>query len=707
MGGDDAPTEELIAGERSEPRVVEHPRPAVGERVAERYELLAVLGSGAFGTVYKAYDHEMRETLALKFLGAASSLQREELRREVRAARSVSHPGVVRIFDLVVDGERTALSMELVEGPTLEALLDEAGGHLDAPSVEALARDLALALGAIHDAGIVHRDLKPSNVMFRRGAPVIMDFGICSEEAIRAPRGDGEPLGPVAKLLGTPLYMAPEHLEGRALTPATDLYALGLVLYEAASGELPHSPAPAADLTTLWKLRMEPPPPLPPGAAPVAPALDAAIARCLDPRPERRFPSATAFLAAWDDENRGPRPPPRGRRRLLALGAFAAILAVAVPWIAAHRAHVRPSWAVPAGAPRVVPATTPEPPAGVPLLPDTGRPHVVLLGVSSGNDALGVALEALWRAELLTMDGVTTVTEQRAQRLRADLPAALSRSPDDALRAHTPAHVYLGGEVRSKDEQFLVRVTAHDFAGVRRAESEAQGASAFDALERAVTELRRRLGWAPATAADAAAARAVLPSREDQAMRFASAMVHLRAGERDAARRLLEEVAGEQPDHAVTLAHLATLHAAGGDLARAAARWGQAEAGLTAVPTALGAELRAARWEAEGRGEDAVRAFRPVLDADPSSSTKRLRFATLLLGAGRPAEARRVLGEAVVPRWDTAGLTELRLLTCRAWRAEGHAAEATRAAEEALALAEARGAKSDAADARACGASSP
>jgi Tol biopolymer transport system component len=213
--------------------------------LGDRYRLIDELGRGGEGVVYRAHDLKADAEVALKLLphDDSSEVRLLRFRRELQMARKVTHPNVVRIHDLVELPGRFGLSMELVDGESLERRIER--GALPRDEVVALAMDLARALAAAHEAGVVHRDLKPSNVLLRArgGRAVVTDFGVSRalENDADGPRpmSDATPIQLTREgaLIGTPLYMAPEQLEGRTdVGPTADVYAFGLVVWEAATG---------------------------------------------------------------------------------------------------------------------------------------------------------------------------------------------------------------------------------------------------------------------------------------------------------------------------------------------------------------------------------------------------------------------------------------------------------------------------------------
>ena len=274
-------------GNRLQP-ASDQPRTA-GAIFAGRYRIVGLLGRGGMGEVYRADDLKLAQSVALKFLAAGVATDPAALARfhnEVRVARQVSHPNVCRIYDLAeVDGQ-PFLSMEYVDGEDLSSLLRRIG-RLPADKAVQSARQLCAGLAAAHDLGVLHRDLKPANIMLDgRGAVKITDFGI-ADFAGRIQRGD---------LAGTPAYMAPEQLTGGPATRSTDLYALGLVLFEMFTGAPAFAPGSAADRARVSR---DSPPPTPSNALPeIDPAVERVIVRCLDPDPARRPASARVVGAA-------------------------------------------------------------------------------------------------------------------------------------------------------------------------------------------------------------------------------------------------------------------------------------------------------------------------------------------------------------------------------------------------------------------------
>jgi hypothetical protein len=266
------------------------PRFVPGTTLADRYRIVSPLGKGGMGEVYRAEDLKLGQTVALKFL-PRSLLQAqdalERFRREVRLARQVSHPNVCRVFDLgEVNGE-TFLTMEYVDGEDLASLIRRIG-RLPPDKALDIGKQMCAGLGAAHELGIIHRDLKPANIMLDgRGRVRITDFGLASLLL----EGNGPDAG-----AGTPAYMSPEQLRGSELTPQSDLYSLGLVLYETLTGK---RPVEASTVEEMVRHR-EKSAPTPPSqyVKEIDPLLERVMLRCLERDPAKRPASALQVAAA-------------------------------------------------------------------------------------------------------------------------------------------------------------------------------------------------------------------------------------------------------------------------------------------------------------------------------------------------------------------------------------------------------------------------
>lgn len=258
---------------------VDHGRFAPGTMIAGRFRVIELAARGGMGEVYRAEDLKIGETVALKFLPRGLSQDREWLERlldEVRVARNVAHPNVCRVYDVDEAGGDHFLSMEYVDGETMSALLGRIGRFPPKKAAE-LAQQLCAGLAAIHDQGILHRDLKPSNLMIdERGVLKVTDFGLAVGGEVRGMRAAA----------GTPGYVAPESIAGRESTVRSDIYALGLVLYELFTGVPAYRAGPGENLLRLQSTQDPSAPSL--INPEIRPNVERAIMACLERDPAER-----------------------------------------------------------------------------------------------------------------------------------------------------------------------------------------------------------------------------------------------------------------------------------------------------------------------------------------------------------------------------------------------------------------------------------
>ncbi len=314
----------------------DNPRLTPGELLAGRFTILRFIAQGGMGAVYEASDVKLRSGVALKVIRgriATDATAMERFRREVLLARRVSHPNVCRVYELY-DGTTAAgvpihfLTMQLLDGETLSQRLARAGRLTTAEALP-LVRQLCDGLAAAHAEGVIHRDFKSGNVMLVASGEgsgestssarvVITDFGIALALHARSTDAASEPLTGGNGILGTPEYMAPEQVSGEPVTKATDIYALGVVLYEMVTGKLPFT-GDTPLVTAAKRLREAPPSP-----EATTPGLDgrwsSTVLRCLAREPERRFKSALDILPELE----------RPRRRWPRWASVGAVLLAAV-----------------------------------------------------------------------------------------------------------------------------------------------------------------------------------------------------------------------------------------------------------------------------------------------------------------------------------------------------------------------------------------
>ena len=266
--------------------------PAPGA-LAERYEVLGELGRGGMGVVYKARDKETGGVVALKVLQAEIAARPDVIERfksELLLARKITHKNVCRTHELLRFGDTVVISMEYVEGESLRAVLRRFGGVPLRRGLE-WTTQICSALAEAHAQGVVHRDLKPENILIARDSSAkVMDFGIAHSLESQATATA------MATIIGTPAYMSPEQAEGKPVDHRTDIYALGLVLYEMFTGRQAfHSDTPIGMLTA----RLQDTPPPPSSVEPDLPdRIDRAIQKCLERKPDKRFQSVSDLEAA-------------------------------------------------------------------------------------------------------------------------------------------------------------------------------------------------------------------------------------------------------------------------------------------------------------------------------------------------------------------------------------------------------------------------
>ncbi|MCA8926075.1 MAG: protein kinase, partial [Planctomycetes bacterium] len=293
-------------------------KPGAFPRKFGDYTLRGVLGRGGMSTVFRAHDPSLSREVALKVCtpGAASAEESQRLVREGRVLAQIRHPHLVTLLDAGEHHGAAYLVMELIQGETLEDRLRRAGPLPLEEAVDLVVK-LAHALGALHARGIVHRDVKPANVLLTpEGEPLLTDLGLAQGDALSR-------LTETGVCVGTPAYLAPEQIRRSRTTPAADVYALGVLLYEQLSGRLPFTHA--EPLALLHAHLSQKPPPLRGVAQEVSPELEGVVARCLAKSAEERFLDGEALATALEQvgwrQGRGP-----GREaRLLVVGALLAL----------------------------------------------------------------------------------------------------------------------------------------------------------------------------------------------------------------------------------------------------------------------------------------------------------------------------------------------------------------------------------------------
>ncbi|MFN7986790.1 MAG: protein kinase [Thermoanaerobaculia bacterium] len=648
---------------------------AEGSVIAERYRVVRFIARGGMGEVYEAEDLALGGRVALKTI--LPSLEEgteyvERFKREIHVARHVTHPNVCRIYDLGVHRgappvpggpappELLFLTMELLHGTTLSERLRY--GPMTTTEALPLVVQMAAGLHAAHEAGVVHRDFKSANVMLvppqKEGRPprvVITDFGLAR------PAASSESLASISdagSVLGTPAYMAPEQVAGRPATPAADLYALGVVVYEMVTGTRPFD-GPSPFLVAARRLT-EPPPPPSLHVADLDPAWEEAILRCLKVDPAERFPSATDFSAALGGEavrfsgsafHRAapgtatvflPKAAARSRSRLAARVALA-FLGVAVVVGGARAIHGpwgRPGPALPAAAaPTPAPAVRP------------ARRSVAILGLkvaTPGPDAswLPTALGELLATQLGAGEELRLVPASDVREAERGLgwKAADSVPGTDLgkLRAALGADLLVAGScsVTGDGPARLARLEvevldARTGAAVGSSATTGSETHLVDLVSRAGHDLRVALGLPEATPAQALGVEASFPASPAAQRRYAEGLAQLRLPDPPTAKATLEKAVALEPKHPMPRTALAEAWSALGYADRARAEARQAAADSAALPDELRLGVEARLHEAAKAWTEAATSYQALLDRHPDDLDSGLRLAAAQVFAGK------------------------------------------------------------------------
>ncbi len=532
-----------------------------GQTLAGRFRIVRFLGQGGMGEVYEAEDLELNEQLALKTIrpeiaGDEDALAR--FKREIHLARRVTHGNVCRIFDLFRHQPPEPaqpinfLTMELLRGETLSARLRRTGAMPVADAIP-IVRQMAAALDAAHQANVIHRDFKSANVMLAAaregsGSPlraVVTDFGLARQQ----PSVGDDSTTSVSRMpgmRGTPAYMAPEQVRGENITTVADIYALGVVMFEMVTGRRPFGGD--TPLATALK-RLEEPPPSPRTLVPdLAPRWEAAILRCLERDPARRFARASEVVEALEEA--APAPAPSLGRRRWAMAALVLFgIAAGVFFARLPREEVKSE------------------PAGV-----RARRAVAVLGFKdlSGRPAsawLSTALSEMLTTELAAGETLRTVPGETVARARIELAlaAADSYGTDTLARIRRNlgadlvvlgSYVALGepsgGQIRL-DLRLQDAARGETIASVAETGTEGQ---LFDLVSRTGSRLREKMGVAALNAAQAVQVRAALPSTPEAARLYTEGLARLRAFDGKGAREALEKAVAADPGNALAYSAL-------------------------------------------------------------------------------------------------------------------------------------------------------
>ena len=425
-----------------------------GSVLGGRYEILELLGEGGMGAVYKARDRELDRVVALKVIRPELANQQEVLRRfkqELILARQVTHKNVIRIFDLGEAEGIKFISMDYIEGQDLRSLLRQKG-RLAPEEARAIIAQVCQALEAAHAEGVVHRDLKPQNIMLdSQGRATVMDFGIARSMELTGMTQTGA-------LLGTPDYMSPEQAKGQEVDARSDLFTLGIILYELLTGKTPYR----ADtvLGTLLKRTQErarPPHELDPD---LPRYLSDVVVRCLEIDPQLRYQSASEIISDLETQ-RGTRPglsvalhKPGVRRAMFSLAGLGVAVALALLLVVglvvrsklSDRSTTKPGQAAPAVSLAILPFRN-----------ASGDPSL---------DWLGPELAELLSTDVGQSPSLRTVSSDRLHQILHDLQltpnAALDPTTIRRVAEFSSAQTVVWGRYARFGDQIRIDATVED-----------------------------------------------------------------------------------------------------------------------------------------------------------------------------------------------------------------------------------------------------
>lgn len=582
---------------------------APGTVLGGRYRVDAILGIGGMGVVYRAWDLALGVPVALKLLRAELAHREdvlERFRQELLLARQVSNPHVVRIHDLAQHDGHWLISMDFVDGEPLDRRIDRSA-RMDVEEAIGIARQIADGLQAAHAKGVVHRDLKPANILLdAQGNAYVSDFGVARSLATSGLSQAG--LTGMGTVVGTPEYLSPEQARGEPVDARSDLYALGLILYEMLAGKLPFAGGTLAETMAQRMVRA-------PESIDVArPGLPRWLARLVDrllrPQPAHRLQSAADVLAAIDRRELARDLRPR-RGTWIALAALLALaLGAAAFW----------QWRQ-------------QTPAVQALVASAPLDRLLLLPLAgSGDAARDAALGAHLHLALASVPGFAIVDPERTLHALRQVDPAGNGTPDDATlrreaaaqRIVQPRLVQQGAGWRV--EASLLRADADTYTALPGPAAADPGAALRGWL--ADPAVRQGLGLQGEAGAPA------LPDSSVALDAYGAGLIARRAGKLQDALRDFEAATQAQPDYAAAwLARSRTAQDMGAqEQAVDAAIRGQNAA--AAAPQALRDRLAAQRALLEGDAPAAAALWRTRLQATPADTEAELNLARALAAGG-------------------------------------------------------------------------
>lgn len=610
-----------------------------GDLLAGRFRVIAFLNEGAVGEVYEAEDSELKVRVAVKVLRpeiAHNPVEIERFRREIHLAREVTHRNVCRTFDLFRHREVVFLTMELVRGETLAERLARAG-PLSPEEALPIVRQMAEALAAAHEVGVIHRDFKSENVILSHSGSglrvVVTDFGLAVGGSAE---GDGEArLTTTGHLVGSPAYMAPEQVRAEEVTRGTDVYALGVVMYEMLTGELPFVGETA--FATAVKRLTEPPPSLRARRADLDPVWEEVILRCLRPDPAGRFsnPMEVPWALMSADSTRVPLSRSRRRRRAGWAGAavgLAVVAAALATWVGGIGVGNRAGEPSRAGATEV-------------------RRAVMVLGFDNRTglpelDWVGDLLTAALPAELAAGGRLRAVAGERVFQIKRDLDVTrvleLVGDTRQRLVSLTGTDLLIRGSYalegpEETSQPLFLEAWIEEGDGEGRIAVVGEPAAAGElpaAVGRLGEALRRRRGGGRVPGQQRAALAASRPAGLEAARLWAEGYRRLHRGEARVAADALERAAAADPESARIRLSLADALAELGEVSWARGQASLAVAAAGELPTADRLHFEARQRELAQDWEGAAERYRQLLELFPDDLEAGLALAAAEIAGG-------------------------------------------------------------------------
>jgi serine/threonine protein kinase/tetratricopeptide (TPR) repeat protein len=614
-------------------------------RTISHFRVLNKLGAGGMGVVFEAEDLNLGRRVAIKFLPEKAAGDRtfvERFEREARAASALNHPNICTVYEIDYSDGQPFLAMELLEGEILSARLQR--GRMSIAETARLGIEVADALDAAHSHGILHRDIKPPNIfMTSRGPAKVLDFGLAKLMS-RSPESSGNSetltageLTSPGVAVGTTSYMSPEQAIGEPVDGRTDLFSLGVVLFEASTGQRPfQASSNVGILSAILKDNPGNPSRLNPD---VPPAFDRIVNRALEKDRQLRYPSAAELrndlARLLRDVESGAVLVRRKTRTKLLSAVFAILLLALISGLIVMRQR-RPS-------------------APVAQTSVSNRRSVAVLGfrnLTARPDVawLSMAISEMISTEMAAGETLRVIPGEDVARSKADLAIAESdafsketlerirrRLGSDlvVLGSYTDLGSAAGGQLRF-DLRLQDAATGETIASVAETGTEA---NVFQMVTHAGAQLRGKLGVANVSGRDAGGVRASMPSSPDIARLYAEGLKRLRSFDSLKARDLLEQVVAGEPGYALGHSNLSLAYSSLGydGKARTEAKEAFRLAGTLTRENRLAVEGR--YWETERDWQKAIDAYRSLAQTFPDNLDYGLRLAQAQIEAGKANDA--------------------------------------------------------------------